>query len=54
MDVGVSGGKENVGDKVVLHSGVDLNDVASLATNVEVVDGDILELSGTRADGKGV
>ena len=39
VDVGTIGSMENVGDKVVLHSGVDLDDVSSLAAHVQVVDG---------------
>ena len=54
MDVGIVGGKENVGNKVVLHSGVDLDNVTSLTTDIQVVDGSTFKIIGTRTDGKGV
>ena len=54
VDVGISRGDEPVGDKVVLHAGVDLDDVAPLAPHVQVVDGHSLELLRARADGKRV
>ena len=54
MDVGIHRGDESVGNKVVFHARVDLNDVASLAPHVQVVDGRSLELLRTGADGKRV
>ena len=46
---------ENVGDEIVLHSWVDLNDVAALSSDVEIVDGETLEVSrsGTDCEGMG-
>ena len=39
---------------VVLHSRVDLDNVAALATNVEIVDGNVFQFLGARPDRKGV
>ena len=44
VDVGVGRGKEDIGDKVILYSRIHLHNVASLATNIEVVDGDTFEV----------
>lgn len=31
---------EDIGNKVILHTGVHLDNVATLSTNIEIVDGD--------------
>ena len=54
MDVGVVRGEEDIGNEVVLHSGVDLNDVTSLATDIQVVDSDIFKILRSGADSKGM
>ena len=46
---------ENIRHKVILHSRVDLDDVASLASNVQVVDGStFFKIIRARANSKGV
>ena len=54
VDVRVSGSMENIWHKVVLHSRVDLDDVAPLASNIQVVDGSIFKILRARANGKRV
>ena len=44
----------DVGNKVILHTWVDLNDVTTLAPHVEIIDSDAHEFIWTRTDCKGV
>ena len=54
MDVVTGSHHENIGDKVILYSGVDLDDVTPLTPHVQVVDGGIFKIIRTLADGKSV
>ena len=45
---------ENIWHKVVLHSRVDLDNIAPLASNIQVVDGSIFKILRARANGKRV
>ena len=52
MDVVSGCHDDHIGDKVVLHSGVDLDDVTPLTPHVEVVNGGILQILWSLANGK--
>lgn len=43
-----------VGYKVILHTGVDLYDVATLSTNIQILDLDTLKIRWPRTNSKGV
>ena len=45
---------ENIWHKVILHSRVDLDNVAPLASNIQVVDGSTFKILWTRTNGKRV
>ena len=52
VDVGIVGGKQDIGNKVIFNSWVDLDNVAPLATNVQIVDGSTLKFCRSGTDGK--
>lgn len=54
MDIAVYRRHEDIGDKVILHPRVDLHDVASLSTHIEVVEGGTFKLLRAFPNGKGM
>ena len=52
MNVVASSHYEDIGYEIILHSGVDLDNVASLAPHVKVVDRHILKIFGALTDSK--
>ena len=54
MDVRVDRGDKNIGDKVILHTRVHLDNVPSLAPHVQVVDGSSFKILWPATDGKSV
>ena len=54
MDVGVDRGDEDIGNKVVFHTRVHLDNVPPLAPHIQIVDGNPFEILWPATDGKSV
>ena len=54
MDVRVDRGDKNIGDKVILHTRVHLDNVPSFAPHVQVVDGSSFKILWPATNGKSV
>ena len=54
MDVRVDRGDEDIGNKVVFHTRVHLDNVSSLAPHIQIVDGNSFEILWPATDSKSV